>query len=332
LYRKNFHSFPSQQNIDPCWSWGAALDANEISQEVADNCAALGMPDDTRSLIAADVVTGGGASVLDAETSTSDSIGIIWTSQAIDLRMSVDYFELEVIDQIGIGSASAIVNGCMSSETFPDDFRCDLFVREEPNVPVEKFRIKTVASSYVNLDKQRTAGWDIEASYATELGNGMGLSFVTSHTIVTTRETEDEDGVITSFNGRAGSPKWVGNFTTRLSRDDWAATWRINFVDSTDQNSGRVTPLAESGTWTGASGEPVTYYYDRKLDSRAYHHLSFNYRFGDGWSALVGVTNVTDEKPPRGSTNGLNIEGSGAFYSQYDWQGRRYSLNIKKEF
>jgi iron complex outermembrane receptor protein len=332
LYRKNFHSYPSQQTLDPCWGWGDALAGNQITQEVADNCASLGMPDNTASLISADVITGGGASILEPETSTSDSIGIIWAFQAIDLRMSVDYFSVEVNDQIGIGSANAIVEGCMSSETFPDDFRCDLFQREEPGVPVEQYRVKTVQSSYVNLDKQRTEGWDIEASYATELGNGMGLSFVTSHTIVTTRETENEDGVISSFNGRAGSPKWVGNLTTRLSKGDWAATWRVNFVDSTDQNSGRTTPLADSGTWTGANGQPVDFYYDRKLDSRTYHHLGFDYGFGSGWSTNLGVSNVTDEKPPRGSTNNLNIEGSGAFYSQYDWQGRRYSLNIKKEF
>jgi len=332
LYRKNFHSYPSQQNIDPCWSWGAALDANEISQEVADNCASMGMPDDTRSLISADVITGGGASVLDAETSTSDSIGIIWTFQAIDLRLSVDYFALEVEDQIAIGSGALLVAACMSSENFPDDPLCDLIVREEPGVPVEQFRVKTVQSSYINLDKQRAEGWDIEASYATELGNGMDLSFVTSHTIMTTKEYENAEGVVTSFNGRAGNPKWVGNLTTRLARNDWAATWRINFVDGTDQNSGRTTPLAESGTWTGASGEQETFYYSRKLESVAYHNLSFNYQFGDGWSTNLSVTNVTDQKPPRGSTNGLSVEGYGAFYSQYDWKGRRYGLNIKKEF
>jgi len=290
------------------------------------------MPDNTRSLISADNVIGGGASVLDAETSTSDSIGIIWTFQAIDLRVSVDYFQLEVNDQIGIGSAEAIVEGCMESETFPNDYRCDQFVREEPGVPVEQFRVKTIDSSYVNLDQQRTAGWDIEASYSTEFGNGMGLSLVTSHTIVTERETEDEFGLVTSFNGRAGNPKWVGNLTTRLSKGDWAATWRMNFVDGTDQNSGRTTPLETGGTWPGANGQLVDYYYDHTLDSRTYHHLGFGYQFGGGWSTNLGVTNVTNEKPPRGSNEYIEVEGYGAFYSQYDWKGRRYSLNIKKEF
>jgi iron complex outermembrane receptor protein len=332
LYRKNFHSYPSQQVIDPCWSWGAALDAGDITQEVANNCAALGMPDNTRSTISADVVTGGGASVLDAETSTSDSMGVIWTFQAIDLRVSVDYFAIEVKDQIAIGSGALIVAGCMASETFPDDQLCGLITREEPGVPVEQYRVKTVQSSYINLDQQRAEGWDIEASYATELPNGMGLSFVTSHTIMTTKETTNAEGIVTSYNGRAGNPKWVGNLTTRLSRGDWAVTWRVNHFDSTDQNSGRITPLAASNTWAGANGEDVTYYYDRTLDSRTYHNMSFNYMFGDGWAANLSVTNLTDLLPPRGSDNGLSVQGDGAFYSQYDWKGRRWGLNIQKTF
>jgi iron complex outermembrane receptor protein len=330
LYRKNFHSYRSQQNIDPCWGWGDALAGNEITAEVAANCASMGMPDNTQSLIGADIVTGGGASVLDAETSTSDSIGVIWTAQNIDLRMSVDYFELEVVDQIGAFSPNNIVNGCMESEDFPNDLLCDLFEREEPGVPVEQYRIIRVQSSYVNLDEQRVAGWDIEASYSTDLPNGMGLSFVTSHTIMTTKETESAEGVTTSRLGRAGNPKWVGNLTTRLSRGDWAATWRVNHVGSTDNNR---EGLATENSWTGASGEQETYYYSRTLDSRTYHNLSFNYAFAEGWAANLSVTNLTDLKPPRASQGGgLRIEGYGAFHSQYDWQGRRYGLNIQKTF
>ena len=330
LYRKNFHSYVSQRDIDPCWSWGAALAADDITQEVAANCAALGMPDDTRSLIGADVVTGGGAAELDAETSTSDSIGVVWTAQDLDLRVSVDYFALEVEGEIDSFDATDIVNGCMSSETFPNDLLCSLIVREAPGVPVEEYRVKTVQSSYVNLDTQRVAGWDIEASYSTELPNGMGLSFVTSHTIMDKKEKENSSGEITSRNGRAGDPKWVGNLTTRLSKDDWAAIWRVNFVDGTDNNR---EGLATSGTWLGSSGLPETYYFSRTLESRTYHSLSFNYQFGEGWAANLSVTNVTNELPPRASQGGdLRIEGYGAFHSQYDWKGRRYGLQIKKTF
>jgi iron complex outermembrane receptor protein len=218
----------------------------------------------------------------------------------------------------------------MESETFPDDLLCSLFVREDPGVPIEEYRVKTVESSYVNLDTQRVDGWDIEASYAVDFANGMGLSFVTSHTIMETKETESTSGVITSRLGRAGNPKWVGNLTSRLTKGDWAATWRINYVDGTDNNR---PGLATSDTWTGSSGEQETYYYSRTLDSRMYHNLSFNYRFGAGWAANLGVINVTDELPPRASQGGgLRVEGYGAFHSQYDWKGRRYTLNIKKEF
>jgi len=333
LYRKNFHTNVAQNGADPCWEWGAALAANEISQEVAGNCAAEGIPDNIASLIGIDVVTGGGAAHLDAETSVSESLGFVWTATNIDLRFSVDYWSVEVDDQIGFYEASDILEGCYESENFPDDQRCALIEREAPNVPVEGHRVKTIQASYINLDTQRTSGWDIEASYGTELANGMGLSISTSHMLTETKETESQQGAKTSRLGRAGNPEWVGNLTTRLYKGPWAATWRMNYVDGTDQNRGRQTPLAASGTWIGFSGEEETYYYSRKLDSRIYHNMSFNYEFGSGWQANLSVTNVTNELPPRATEGGgLRIEGYGAFHSQYDWKGRRYGLNVKKEF
>jgi outer membrane receptor protein involved in Fe transport len=58
-----------------------------------------------------------------------------------------------------------------------------------------------------------------------------------------------------------------------------------------------------------------------------------NYTWGEGWQANLSITNITDELPPRASQRaGINIQGYGAFHSQYDWKGRRYGLNIKKTF
>ncbi len=80
-----------------------------------------------------------------------------------------------------------------------------------------------------------------------------------------------------------------------------------------------------------------TYERDFTLAARFYHHISIGYDFENGYSATLGVTNLMDKRPPvatggyDGST-GITRLGNGAFYSQYDWQGRRASLNIKKTF
>jgi iron complex outermembrane receptor protein len=45
---------------------------------------------------------------------------------------------------------------------------------------------------------------------------------------------------------------------------------------------------------------------------------------------------VTDEAPPRmtaeDTANEVDIVGQSAFYSQYDWLGRRVFINLKMEF
>ena len=52
--------------------------------------------------------------------------------------------------------------------------------------------------------------------------------------------------------------------------------------------------------------------------------------------ALIGVSNVTDEAPPRmtaeDTSNEVDILGNAAFYSQYDWFGRRYFVNLTVDF
>ncbi len=332
LYRKNFVENKAQRGNDPCHLWGAGLENGDISERIAANCAAEGIPDDINSLIGMNVITGGGAAVLDPETAVSNTIGMVYTARKANFRMSVDYWELEVEDQIGIFSFTSILNGCYDSDTYPTDALCKLITREAGNQGVESFRVNTVKSTYINLDVQRTAGWDIEANWAKSLGNAWNLTINGSATYVTEKETESVEGVVTSRLGRAGNPEWVGYLTFRLDKGPWTGSWRMNYVDSTNDNR---EDLSKTGEWTGLSGERETYYYARKLDSRLYHNASVGYWFGKNrdWQATLNVANLTDQKPPRASDGaGISIQGYGAFYSQYDWKGRRWGLNIKKVF
>ena len=83
-----------------------------------------------------------------------------------------------------------------------------------------------------------------------------------------------------------------------------------------------------------AQGDPVGI--DLKADAVMYHSLSGSYMFDNGLTARVGVANMLDEKPPRmtarGTGNEVNILGEVAFYSQYDWLGRRYFVNLIWDF
>jgi outer membrane receptor protein involved in Fe transport len=330
LYSQNSVNFQYSNQIDPCYRWGEALGNNSITQQVADNCAADGVPESYYASIAGQINTGGGAAVLDPETSISKSLGVVWTPDNSEFRMSVDYFWLEVNDRVGIFGAASILEGCYESDSFPNEDLCDLFTRT-PTDDLEPWRIDTVQASYINLDTIRRAGWDIEASYRTTLPGDISLNVHTSHTIMNKRETEGVDGVIESVVNVAGSPKWVGNLTIRLNKGPWSGTWRVNGVGGTDNfNDSR------DRTFQRADMDGVMQTYERnfKLSPRFYQNASVGYEIGNGFSAVLGVSNLLNSKPPSASRDGTGIirEGSGAFYSQYDWMGRRYNLNIRKTF
>ena len=316
-----------QSRVDPCYRWGNSLSNGDISQRVADNCAAEGIPDDHTASITADVLASGGAGNLDAETSVSKTFGVVLTPDFADLRMSIDYFDIEVsgeIDQLGAGN---IVYGCYDSENYPTDPLCDLFDRIPYTAPLLQGMITDIRDRYINIASQRSRGWDIEAVYNTTLPHDIDLNVHTQHTITTMDETEIFAGFPESFKGRNGHPKWVGNLTFSFEKGPWSATWNMRGVGSTsnvDFNDGITTTTRNGNT------------YDIVLDIPrvVYHNVSVGRELGNGFDVILGVSNAFGKSPPQISRlSGINqIMGRSAFYTQYDWRGRRFFLNLKKSF
>jgi iron complex outermembrane receptor protein len=75
---------------------------------------------------------------------------------------------------------------------------------------------------------------------------------------------------------------------------------------------------------------------DLIAESTVYHSLSASYDFDNGVVARLGVANLLDETPPRmtarGTGNEVDVLGKVAFYSQYDWLGRRVFVNLTMNF
>lgn len=315
-----------QSRVDPCYRWGDALGDGNISQRVADNCASEGIPADHTASITADILASGGAGNLDAETSVSKTFGVVLTPDFADFRMSIDYFDIEVTGEIDQLGAANIVYGCYDSENFPGDPLCDLFDRIPYGNPLPG-QITDIRDRYINIASQRSRGWDIEAVYNTTLPGEIDLNVHTQHTITTMDETEIFEGFPENFKGRNGHPKWVGNLTFSFLKGPWSATWNMRGVGSTsnvDFNDGITTTTRNGNT------------YDIVLDIPrvVYHNVSVGRELGNGFDVILGVTNAFGKSPPQISRlSGINqIMGRSAFYTQYDWRGRRIFFNIKKSF
>ena len=329
LYLADQTSFLPQRSVDPCINWGEKLDAGAITQVTADNCDADGvLPDFLGGSVSATTIAGGGAGTLVAETSTSKTIGLIWTPQFADLSVSVDYFDIEVLDEVDQLGAGNIVTSCYASEFFPNDPRCDLFERDELTGGIDNIR-----DTFINIASQTNKGWDVAALWHTTLPWGE-LSIETQHTF------QDED-VLAFFaetpqdlNGLLGDPEWVGHLNLTFDRGPWSFFWGMQFIGSSSSRQ-RYQDLngKNTGTYRGVEYDVLL-----ETDAVTYHTLSVKREFEDlGLKVLLGVSNVLDEEPPKlstiGATSGENTTvGNSAFYSQYDWVGRNFFLNLTKTF
>lgn len=329
LYLADQTSFIAQRFVDPCIFWGDALAGGGISQTTADNCEADGIdPDFEGGTVTATVIAGGGAGLLKAETSTSKTIGLIWTPPFADLSVSVDYFDIEVKDEVDQFGPDNIVFSCYESQFFPTDPLCDLFERDPLTGGVDN-----IHDSFINIARQTNKGWDVSALYRTALPWGQ-LTVETQHTF------QDED-VLAFFestpedlNGQLGDPGWVGHLNLTFDRGPWSYFWGVQFVGASSSRQHYAdTTGTNTGTYRGVE-------YDVILETHTvdYHTLSVSREFEDmGLKMLLGVSNVFDTEPPRLSTIGdvsgeVQTVGNSAFYSQYDWVGRSFFLNLTKAF
>lgn len=333
LYLARQTSFPlSARNSDPCIEWGDKLDKGEISERVANNCAADGLPPDFLFTVSPTVVTGGGLGVLSAETSDALTAGFVWQPGFGDLSISVDYFDIEVKDEVDVIGALNIVDGCYSSQFFPNEPLCDLFDRSDGsggsgNAIVGA--ITEIRDSYINVSRQENRGLDIALRWTQEVGRLGTLTVDTQHTL----QFEDTVGLFDNteedHSGEAGHPDWVGNLNLTLQHDLWSFFWGVTYIGEADN-------YAHFGTSTAAWYNDERVDLDLKAEATTYHSLSISREFDAGYTARFGVANVFDQAPPGMSsyTTGSEVDvlGGVAFYSQYDWFGRRYFFDVSKAF
>ena len=334
LYLANQTGSLRQSQVDPCVRWGVQLDRGAITQNLADNCAADGIADDySGGAIGATTVRGGGAGILKAETSTSKSIGLVWTPEFADLSISIDHFDFDIKDEVTVLGGANIVYQCYNSEFFGSDPLCDQFDRNATDQ-----RIDTIRDQYINIASQINSGYDVALRYSVDVDGGT-FRFETQHTFQeeSSRALFVDNSLDT--NGEFGDPKHVASYNLSYDKNDWSLNWNINYVGavsnmpSYERNNGVTdwTTQIEHGSLETESFDIVL-----SSDSVMYHAFSFTYDLADaGLTTTVGVANAFDEAPPRVTTlnfGEINSMGNSAFYSQYDWLGRRFFLNASYTF
>jgi iron complex outermembrane receptor protein len=169
---------------------------------------------------------------------------------------------------------------------------------------------------------------DVALSWTQELGIGT-FTLDTQHTF----QFEDTLGLFDNTeedrSGEAGHPDWVGNLNLMLLRNEWSFFWGVTHIGETNN-------YASFGTSTAGWYNDTEVDLDLTAEATTYHTFSASRDFDMGITARLGVANAFDEAPPGMSsytTNGeVDVLGGVAFYSQYDWYGRRFFFDVTMSF
>jgi iron complex outermembrane receptor protein len=244
------------------------------------------------------------------------------------MSVSVDYFDVLVEDEVRKIGGREIVAGCYDSPFFPNEPLCDQFDRDSPTAPLPN-AILEIRDKFINVAKQQIKGVDVAAQWTQEVGSLGSLSVDTQWTFTDEDTVALFDNTAEDLSGRAGHPDTVGNLNVMLSKDAWSFYWGLNYIGETDNT-------ASFGQTTVTDSTVTERDFNLVADSVVYHSLSVSYDFESGLIARLGVANVTDETPPRltalGTSSEVDVLGKAAFYSQYDWLGRRVFVNVSMGF
>ena len=343
LYLANQTSFLGQTSVDPCIRYEES--SNEF---IRTNCAAAGIPQGyiAAGTSSATIITGGGAGVLEAETSKARTLGVVFTPKQLDLSVAVDYFEIEVNDEVRQFGAGNITFQCYSREDYPNNPYCGLITQATGATP----QILTINNSYVNVASQKNRGIDLNIRYVNEFDFGR-LQIEGEFTwqledktqLLGASTIEDYNGTTYNYDG----PDFTGNINARFSKNDWTVFWGMNIVgkgsdtgylgrdqfnstrySTTCRNSaGTVAPcttlLASAATAGGLTVVGTPIYYKQYTEFYMTHDLSVRKRM-DKWTLQGGIQNLFDERPPAVSAGQFRI-GTAAL-NGYDMVGRSLFL------
>jgi iron complex outermembrane receptor protein len=317
--------FLAQMGLDPCIRYGTS----GVSQTVQKNCASLGIPANfTGAQDGATVLTGGGKGLL-PETSTAQTVGVVFqpTWFNLNLKVAANYFAFDIRNQIQNFGASNIVLQCMEAASFPNSPFCSLFTRNnDPTNAADFHGISVVNDDYVNVARQIEQGMDLDVTYVTPLPKDFKLtidghaswSFYTNTILL--------NGQTNNFLGQVGQPSFVGNVDFRVDQGPWTLNYFVYMVGpSSDYDFTSGIDPNYAGTGQAVRLRLRTGFY-------ATSDIALRRKF-DTFTVTLGVKNLFDALPPVYSFEGFqNRIGTFPLTSQYDLIGRTFFVDLVKKF
>lgn len=258
---------------------------------------------------------------LQPEVARTKSAGIVFQpdwSWARGLRLSADYFDIDVRGLITQVAGTQVIARCFAGETV----YC-------PQIQFDSstFGIANVQQLSFNLNRLRTRGLDFELAYRVPLPETAGrLDLRMLATRVIELKTYDRGTVIERAGSLAngGLPKWVGTADLTYTLGGFASTLSGRYTQSAINDVTRIGP--DDPAYNAALPNSINI---NKFPSAVYIDLNLQQRVTAGGTefTLFGlVENLFDKAPPTFAATGI-LTGN-----PYDLIGRRFKFGARVQF
>lgn len=258
-------------------------------------------------------LTGGNPNLTPEIADTLTAGAVYQPSWLPGLRLSVDYYAVEIQDAITSLTGQQIVNGCLvlgqtdlcSAITFNGD------------------AITRVEATLINAAEVTTSGVDFEAAYSFPLASGdLDLRALVTHV---SELTITNNGVTTDYAGQVGS---TGTLGPAGGAPEWRATVSANY-NVNALTLGAQVRYIDGGILNVNFVEGVDID-DNSVESRTYLDLNASYDVNERLQLYTAIDNVFNKEPPL-TPNAITAPSyaSSAFYDRI---GRFYAVGARFRF
>ena len=324
---------------DPCSGFAGTAEAPTAS---AAQCANTGVtaaqygaiPPDSGQL---NVITGGNPALQPEEADTI-TLGFVYQpAQIPDLLVSLDYYEIELADQVGSIPASFTLTSCL--ETGDPTF-CSLINRGTDGSLTQVPRNQAaITATSINTGGQNLSGFDFQVAYAHDFDQYGSVRVNYNANYQLENEQIAIEGAapfdcVGYYGDSCANPYFEYSHNVSLAyQSPWpvrgSVLWRylssVERIDSIDTATGAITTFADSGINTVSS----------KLDGEHYFDVAAFWDVNDIVELRAGINNVLDNDPPVVPTFGpsptANVEAN-TVAGVYEAAGRFIFVGAKLSF
>ncbi|GAA5132482.1 TonB-dependent receptor domain-containing protein [Thalassotalea piscium] len=267
---------------DPCDS--DQIDGGPSDGRRKANCKSLGITDGWDSNLKGKrgKIISSGNTQLSEETATTLTAGFVFQPTYLDnLRVSIDYYDIDLADLIVSFGASSVLSNCVDLESINNEY-CAQIERDSNG------DVLSVRDTFLNADNSRRRGVDVEADYAIDMAKSFDLPGTFTLAMGVTRQLEksyteydfvEGKPLKSDALGSLGAPKWKTDVMATYNLDELSVRWTTKFT----QGGPRYNDLNPDR------------YENQEIEDSIVHNLWVGYDLTPTANIYVGVNNVTDE-------------------------------------